>query len=145
MHAVSTANMSQPQRERVTNEFRQNKFTALVATDVAARGLDIDNVSHVYNYEIPKDVESYTHRVGRTARAGKKGEAISLVATEDEKKFFQQILFKYRGEITLKDTGDMIKLPATINPVKFENRDRKPNAPWKKKWQRVMNQERGKR
>ncbi len=134
-------NMSQPQRERVTNEFRQNKFTALVATDVAARGLDIDNVSHVYNYEIPKDVESYTHRVGRTARAGKKGEAISLVATEDEKKFFQQILFKYRGEISLRDTGDLPSLPVKVSAEKIDHKDRKQSGTeWKKKWQRVMNE-----
>jgi ATP-dependent RNA helicase DeaD len=138
-------NMSQPQRERVTNEFRQNKFTALVATDVAARGLDIDNVSHVYNYEIPKDVESYTHRVGRTARAGKKGEAISLVATEDEKKFFQQILFKYRGEISLRDTGDVTSLSVKAGAEKAEHKDRKQSGTeWKKKWQRVMS-EKGKK
>ena len=68
--------MSQPQRERVINEFRLKKFSILVATDVAARGLHIEDITHVYNYEIPKDVESYTHRIGRTARAGKQGEAI---------------------------------------------------------------------
>jgi ATP-dependent RNA helicase DeaD len=136
-------NMSQPQRERVTNEFRQNKFNVLVATDVAARGLDIDNVSHVYNYEIPKDVDSYTHRVGRTARAGKNGEAISLVATEDEKKFFQQILFKYRGEISLRDVGETISLPVKVGISKPEHNERKSRAPWKKKWQRVMNHEGG--
>mgnify|MGYP001595934831 FL=1 len=99
--------MSQPQRERVTNEFRKKKFSVLVATDVAARGLHIEDISHVYNYEIPKDVKSYTHRVGRTARAGKKGEAISLVASADEKKFFQQILFTYRGCITLKESSGL--------------------------------------
>jgi ATP-dependent RNA helicase DeaD len=137
-------NMSQPQRERVTNEFRQKKFTVLVATDVAARGLDIDNVSHVYNYEIPKDVESYTHRVGRTARAGKKGEAISLVATEDEKKFFQQILFRYRGEISLRDNGEVVSPLVKVGSAKPEHNERKPGATWKKRWQRVMNHE-GKR
>lgn len=140
-------NMSQPQRERVTSEFRQGKFNVLVATDVAARGLDIDDVSHVYNYEIPKDVESYTHRVGRTARAGKKGEAISLVATEDEKKFFQQILFKYRGEISLRETGEMMSYPHPVpkgsirtsaNIGRPEHNERKPEAPWKKRWQRAM-------
>lgn len=94
--------MSQNQRERVTAEFRQKKFDVLVATDVAARGLHIDDVTHVYNYEIPRDVDSYTHRVGRTARAGKRGEAISLVATEDERQFFKQVLFTYSGRITLK-------------------------------------------
>ena len=102
--------MSQPQRERTTAEFKQKKFSILVATDVAARGLHIDDITHVYNYEIPRDVESYTHRVGRTARAGKKGEAISLVATEEEKKFFKQILFNYKGSITLKNV-EVSELP----------------------------------
>ncbi len=107
-------NMSQPQRERVTEDFRREKFTVLVATDVAARGLHIDDVSHVYNFEIPKDVESYTHRVGRTARAGQKGEAVSLVATEEEKKFFRQIQMKYRNDITLKECGEIkTRLPRT--------------------------------
>jgi ATP-dependent RNA helicase DeaD len=123
-------NMSQQQRERVTDDFRKEKFTVLVATDVAARGLHIDDVSHVYNYEIPKDVESYTHRVGRTARAGQKGEAVSLVATEEEKKFFQQILFKYRGDITLKEQGDFKKRVPNPMPVKNENKpavDKQPS------------------
>jgi ATP-dependent RNA helicase DeaD len=97
--------MSQPQRERATLDFRRRKFNVLVATDVAARGLHIENITHVYNYEIPRDVESYTHRVGRTARAGKKGEAISLVAGA-EKEFFQRILFTYNGIITLKTVSD---------------------------------------
>jgi len=104
--------MSQPQRDRTTLEFKGKKFSVLVATDVAARGLHIDDVTHVYNYEIPKDVDSFTHRVGRTARAGRKGEAISLVATEDERKFFKQILFNYKGQIDLKtvEAGDLPKL-----------------------------------
>ena len=102
--------MSQSQRERVIGEFRSKRINVLVATDVAARGLHIEDVSHVYNYEIPKDVESYTHRIGRTARAGKQGDAISLVATPDEQKFFKQILFEHRGSITLKSLGD-VQLP----------------------------------
>jgi ATP-dependent RNA helicase DeaD len=93
--------MSQSQRERVTYEFRNKKIKILIATDVASRGLHIEDISHVYNYEIPKDVDSYTHRVGRTARAGKKGEAISLVTNGEEQKFFKQILFNYRGSIKL--------------------------------------------
>ncbi len=101
--------MSQPQRERVTADFRNKKINVLIATDVAARGLHIADISHVYNYEIPRDVESYTHRVGRTARAGKKGEAISFVATDEDRKFFKQILFSYQGNITLKkiSTADL--------------------------------------
>ncbi len=126
-------NMSQSQRERVTAEFRQKRFNVLVATDVAARGLHIEDVSHVYNYEIPKDVDSYTHRVGRTARAGKKGEAISLVVGE-EKKFFQQILFSYRGDITLRTIGD-VKLPALVQEAHERPKEQKRSpASWKEKW-----------
>jgi len=104
--------MSQSQRERVTADFRSKRFNILIATDVAARGLHIADISHVYNYEIPKDVDSYTHRVGRTARAGKQGEAISLVTNGEEQKFFKQILFNYRGVITLKkvDTNALPKV-----------------------------------
>ncbi|MCX6164735.1 MAG: DEAD/DEAH box helicase [Ignavibacteriae bacterium] len=94
--------MTQSQRERVTADFRHKRFNILIATDVASRGLHIEDITHVYNFEIPKDVDSYTHRVGRTARAGKKGEAISLVTNGEEQKFFKQILFSYRGNITLK-------------------------------------------
>ena len=94
--------MTQGQRERVTADFRNKRFNILIATDVASRGLHIEDITHVYNFEIPKDVDSYTHRVGRTARAGKKGEAISLVTNGEEQKFFKQILFSYRGSITLK-------------------------------------------
>lgn len=100
-------NMSQPQRDKATNDFRNKRYNVLVATDVAARGLDIEGISHVYNYEIPRDVESYTHRVGRTARAGKHGQAISLVAGGEEQDFFKQILFTYKGVITLKTAADV--------------------------------------
>jgi ATP-dependent RNA helicase DeaD len=112
--------MSQNQRERATEDFKSKKFTVLVATDVAARGLHIDDITHVYNYEIPKDVDSFTHRVGRTARAGKRGEAISLVATEDEKKFFKQILFNYNGQIALR-TVDPSELPELLAPQQAEH------------------------
>jgi len=71
--------LSQDARERVLNRFKQNKIKVLVATDVAARGLDIDDISHVFNYDLPYDVESYVHRIGRTGRAGKDGIAISLI------------------------------------------------------------------
>ena len=71
--------LNQEARERVMNRFRQNQITVMVATDVAARGLDIDNISHVFNYDLPDDPEVYVHRVGRTGRAGKTGIALSLV------------------------------------------------------------------
>lgn len=71
--------MEQNQREEVIKSFRSGKIDILIATDVAARGLDVSDVSHVFNYHIPFDPESYVHRIGRTGRAGKKGVAITLV------------------------------------------------------------------
>jgi len=71
--------MEQRQREEVIKSFRSGKIDMLIATDVAARGLDVSDVSHVFNYHIPFDAESYVHRIGRTGRAGKKGVAITLV------------------------------------------------------------------
>ena len=71
--------LSQAQRDRVMKKFRDAKLEILVATDVAARGLDIDHVTHVVNYDIPQDPESYVHRIGRTGRAGRKGTAITFI------------------------------------------------------------------
>ena len=76
---VLNGDLSQESRERTLNRFRQNQVKVLVATDVAARGLDIDDISHVFNYDLPDDPEIYVHRIGRTGRAGKTGIAISLV------------------------------------------------------------------
>ena len=71
--------LEQEERERVLNRFRRGQTTVLVATDVAARGLDIEQISHVFNFDLPEDPEIYVHRIGRTGRAGKTGIAISLV------------------------------------------------------------------
>ena len=78
--------LSQEARERTLNRFRQGQIKVLVATDVAARGLDIDDISHVFNYDLPDDPEVYVHRVGRTGRAGKTGLAISLVTPREKRK-----------------------------------------------------------
>jgi ATP-dependent RNA helicase DeaD len=72
--------MTQPMRERTMKRFRERKIDLLVATDVAARGLDVDDLEIVFNYELPHDAEDYVHRIGRTGRAGKLGKAISLVS-----------------------------------------------------------------
>jgi len=76
--------LSQDARERVMKRFRKDQIKILVATDVAARGLDIDDISHVINYDLPYDVESYVHRIGRTGRAGKAGIAISLITPSEK-------------------------------------------------------------
>ncbi len=77
--------MNQAARDRVMNRFRAGQADLLIATDVAARGLDIDHVSHVINYDIPWDVESYIHRIGRTGRAGRSGNAITLIAPRERR------------------------------------------------------------
>jgi ATP-dependent RNA helicase DeaD len=79
--------LDQKKRLNVLNEFKKKFTDVLVCTDVAARGLDIDNVSHVYNYDVSKDPKDYTHRIGRTARAGKEGKAITILASRDYENF----------------------------------------------------------
>ena len=78
------ADRSQPQREAALREFRDGRARVLVATDIAARGLDVDAVSHVINYDVPAAPEDYVHRVGRTGRAGNQGKAITIVTPVDE-------------------------------------------------------------
>ena len=78
--------LDQNARERVLGRFRANQLKVLVATDVAARGLDIDDISHVFNYHLPDDAEVYVHRIGRTGRAGKTGVAITLLAPREKRR-----------------------------------------------------------
>lgn len=75
--------LHQKRRERILQDFRDGEFPYLIATDVAARGIDIPDVSHVINYDIPENPEDYVHRIGRTARMGKSGRAVSFVTSED--------------------------------------------------------------
>ena len=85
-HSVNRihADRSQPQREAALRDFRDGRARVLVATDIAARGLDVDAVSHVINYDVPAAPEDYVHRIGRTGRAGNQGKAITIVAPVDE-------------------------------------------------------------
>jgi ATP-dependent RNA helicase DeaD len=78
--------LDQNARERVLGRFRSNQLKVLVATDVAARGLDIDDISHVFNYHLPDDAEVYIHRIGRTGRAGKTGIAITLLSPKEKRR-----------------------------------------------------------
>jgi ATP-dependent RNA helicase DeaD len=106
--------MEQRQREEVIRAFKKSSIEALIATDVAARGLDVSDVSHVFNYHIPFDSESYVHRIGRTGRAGKEGMAISIV-TPSEFKALQKIQ---------KDVGSSLesKVIPTIKDVQVKKR-----------------------
>ena len=80
---------TQQERIKALDAFKEGKITALVATDVAARGLDIDQLPLVVNYELPTNAEDYVHRIGRTGRAGASGEAISLVDSEEERRLVE--------------------------------------------------------
>jgi ATP-dependent RNA helicase DeaD len=88
--AAINGDIAQAQRERVIDQLKTGKLDILIATDVAARGLDVERISHVLNYDIPHDTESYVHRIGRTGRAGRSGEAI-LFVTPREKNLLRQI------------------------------------------------------
>ncbi|MDD5023404.1 MAG: DEAD/DEAH box helicase, partial [Candidatus ainarchaeum sp.] len=79
--------LEQKKRLRILNEFKEKNSGVLVCTDVAARGLDITGVSHVYNYDVAQETKDYIHRIGRTARAGKEGKAITILASRDYEKF----------------------------------------------------------
>ncbi len=81
--------LKQRQRDRVIKNFRSENFRILVATDVVARGLDVPHVAHVINYDLPQMPEDYIHRIGRTARAGAKGEALCLIASHDVRQWFE--------------------------------------------------------
>jgi superfamily II DNA/RNA helicase len=93
-------NKSQGQRDRVLTAFRHGRVRTLVATDIAARGIDVDGISHVVNFDLPDVAETYVHRIGRTARAGKEGCAISLCAT-DEMPLLRAIERLIRQEISI--------------------------------------------
>ena len=98
--------VQQKKRERMIEQLKSGKLDILVATDVAARGLDVDRISHVINYDIPFDTEAYVHRIGRTGRAGRKGEAILFVAPR-EKRMLNAI------EKATKQKIEMMQLPNT--------------------------------
>ncbi|MBU1975780.1 MAG: DEAD/DEAH box helicase [Nanoarchaeota archaeon] len=95
-------NKSQSARTKAMGQFRSGVLQVLVATDIAARGIDIDNISHVINYDLPNEAESYVHRIGRTARAGAKGTAYSFCAA-DERDFLRDVEKLTRMQITVKE------------------------------------------
>ncbi len=98
---IISGNLSQFQRERMLQRFRDRHINLLIATDVAARGLDIDNISHVINYDIPKFPDNYIHRIGRTSRMSKKGVAITL-CLKDEYEYLCKIEGLIGKEIRLR-------------------------------------------
>ena len=108
--------LSQNVREQVLNRFREHRTKVLVATDVAARGLDIDDISHVINYDLPEDPEIYVHRIGRTARAGKTGVALTLITPSEQWRL-------HRIELFTKHDITQSKLP-TIEEIQSQRENK---------------------
>ncbi len=103
--------ISQSQREKTLQSFREKHLKALVATDVAARGIDVTDVTHVINFSIPNDPETYVHRIGRTGRAGKKGKALTFVLPSEYRKlmFIQRITKMTIEQTELPEVADLIE------------------------------------
>ena len=121
------SDLEQKERDEVMLDFRNGKVDVLVATDIVSRGIDVDDIPLVINYDVPRDAEDYVHRIGRTARAENKGEAITLVSPED-KRFFNKI------ERFLQKVIDRIPLPAELGAAPDSSvcslaaDDRKPSS-----------------
>jgi ATP-dependent RNA helicase RhlE len=120
--AAIHGNKSQAARVRALDDFKRNRITALVATEVAARGLDIKELPQVVNYELPNVPEDYVHRIGRTARAGSTGQAVSLVAP-DEASLLRDIERVLRQPVPFLQLPDF-RVPAGAAPSAVENRAR---------------------
>jgi superfamily II DNA/RNA helicase len=126
--AAMHSDLEQPQREAVMLDFKNGKTDILVATDIVARGIDIEEIGLVINYDVPHDPEDYIHRIGRTARASAEGVAITFVSTAEQWKFHK--IEQFLGEEVYK-----IPLPATLgeappyDPKAFEHEGRKRFSP----------------
>jgi superfamily II DNA/RNA helicase len=122
--AAMHSDLEQPQREAVMLDFKNGKIDILVATDIVARGIDIDEIGLVINYDVPHDPEDYIHRIGRTARASAEGVAITFVSTAEQGKFHR--IEQFLGEEVYK-----VPLPAGLgeappyDPKAFEHEERR--------------------
>ncbi|KAI9596196.1 P-loop containing nucleoside triphosphate hydrolase protein [Syncephalis fuscata] len=106
-------NMLQSERDRVLRDFKKNKFPILVATDVAARGLDIKSVRTVINYDVARDIDSHVHRIGRTGRAGEKGTAYTLITNNED---------KFAGELVRNLEASNQPIPPELLSLAMQNR-----------------------
>ncbi len=139
--AALSGDVPQDKRQRLLSDFQENKITLLIATDVAARGLHIADVSHVFNYDLPQDVEDYVHRIGRTARFGASGVAISFICEEyaysmpDIEEYIEQKIPVL--PITDDLLPEIVKPPRRPEKARTEYQGKRPNQGknWKPKAQ----------
>lgn len=108
------SDLTQEERNHVMQDFKAGRINLIVATDIIARGIDIDDIQLVINYDVPHEPEDYIHRIGRTARAGKEGRAITLVGEDDQ--FYFGKIEKFLGEEIPK-----LPLPADLNEIPTYN------------------------
>ncbi|MEG0314968.1 MAG: DEAD/DEAH box helicase [Erysipelotrichaceae bacterium] len=120
---VIHGNKSQNARQLALSSFKDGKLRVLVATDIAARGIDVNELSHVFNYEIPNEAESYVHRIGRTGRAGKDGTSISFCDI-DEKDYIKQIEKLIKMNIPVIEEHDYPMLVTKKSPKKVQGQGR---------------------
>jgi ATP-dependent RNA helicase RhlB len=127
--AALSGDVPQDKRQRLLNDFQENRIMLLIATDVAARGLHIADVSHVFNYDLPQDVEDYVHRIGRTARFGASGEAISFIC--EEYAYSMPDIEDYIGQ-KIPVSGITPALLAELKHPERQKSARKPSQPSKR-------------
>jgi len=121
-------NLSQNQRQRAIGGFRRGAFKIMVATDIAARGIDVTKISHVINYDIPDTVEAYTHRIGRTGRVSRQGDAFTLVTRDDRPMILaiEKVLGERLERDTIADFPYDAPMPAAGNPAGRPRPRRRP-------------------
>lgn len=124
------SDLEQNEREEMLMRYKSGKIPVLVATDILSRGIDIDNIDLVVNFDVPHDWEDYVHRIGRTARAAAEGTAYTLVSTKDQHKF--QSVEKFLGkDITKVDVSAIVGEQPPYEPKSFKNNDKKKRGPRK--------------
>ncbi len=127
------SDLDQAQRDHIMHEFRNNRVNLLIATDIVSRGIDIDDISLVINFDVPHDVEDYVHRIGRTARANAEGMAITLVSEEEQYKFKQIEDFLGKSIYKIPLPEELGEAPA-YEPDKYRrmNNNRRPGRGFKR-------------
>jgi len=125
--------LSQNKRIDIINKLHKRGIGILIATDVASRGIHINNISHVYNYDIPRVPDDYVHRIGRTARAGAKGNAITFITPQDIRDF-RNIMRHVNREIQTEETPEFQKIEIIKGPaIQNENRHKKRGQFWRRR------------
>ena len=129
--------ITQPARQRALADLQSGKVQVVVATDIAARGIDIKDLPHVINYDLPQDIEDYIHRIGRTGRAGNEGIAISIICIEEKK-----LLREFERELKLTISHEIVE---GFEPTEKERKDYRPKAFKNKDKQRRKDERNGRR